>query len=226
MPISPKRNLAPESEPWGRSVDQRLDSIEKYASQYQQDTKNALSGVNSTASKLSDQVAAIQTLTEELQEQQSTLEAQQAQLSAQVAQIQDLVNSTILSSTLGLTTSGHTLPAGTTYNTVSSHSITVPAGFTKATVFAVCTLMGDATTGSSSLVAARPVWIVPAGVYPGTGYSSTIQMNTVGTVRMHTKGVFTGLNTGDSVTLQIQAWATSGLNNVTVDPDAIILFTR
>lgn len=59
MPVIPTRNLPPDAEPWGRSVDTRLGDMERAVNKIGQDTQNTLSGINGTLTKLGEQVAEI-----------------------------------------------------------------------------------------------------------------------------------------------------------------------
>lgn len=151
MSAIPKRNLPPDAEQWGRSVDARIERIEKVAERAQQDTDNAQSSINSTVNKLSEQVKAIDTLTQTLAAQQATLASQQSQLTAQVAQIQSVVNSQVYPA------SGHSdryvynLYPGANAE-ILAVNIAVPAGYSRALVFGTVSLSVGNTSGGLEAV--------------------------------------------------------------------------
>lgn len=91
MTVTPKRNLPPESEPWGRSIENRLDQSEAQSRRQTQDINNTLAGVNGSLVRLSEQVGEIRVITETLVQQQATLQAQQEQLQAQQSQLTQTV---------------------------------------------------------------------------------------------------------------------------------------
>lgn len=81
MPViqPPRRNLPPDSELWGRSVDSRITNLELADSRQNQSISNSLLGLNATLIQLSNQI--------------STLVTQQETLSSQQDQLTDLVSS-------------------------------------------------------------------------------------------------------------------------------------
>lgn len=162
MTVIPKRNLPPGAEPWGRSVDSRVQSLEGAATRQAQDIGNTLSGLNGSLSRLAEQVGEIRTITQTLVEQQAVLAAQQATLVAQQGQLQE--QQSTLSRTvadLSVVVNGMIRPS-TRYQPRSGFSITpamqvvvpttatVPAGYTGAVFFATAVLFAQNPTTSNS----------------------------------------------------------------------------
>lgn len=141
MSIIPKRNLPPDAEPWGRSVDERITGIEKTSAKNRRDTSNSQSAINSTVTKLSEQVAAIDGLTQRLAEQQ-------AQLSDQVDQLEALVNAQNFPVTTFTEQLEFVLTPGTgAVPEILRTNIAVPAGFSRAVVYTTASITAYNTTG-------------------------------------------------------------------------------
>lgn len=68
-----RRNLPPEAEPWGRTVDSRLDSIEKRLAKIDQDTSNSFQMLSGQLTQIINQQKAIQDTVAALGSQQELL---------------------------------------------------------------------------------------------------------------------------------------------------------
>lgn len=164
MSVTPKRNLPPASEQWGRSVDQRLDTIQAQSSRQSQDIGNTLTGVNASLVRLSEQVGEIRTITETLVEQQTTLQAQQEQLQTQqqtltqqqaqltqtVGELQTVVNGMIRPTSQQSTSGGFEITGTRTPN--DSITLPVPVGYTRAVVIAMSGVTAQNTTSNSGFL--------------------------------------------------------------------------
>ena len=117
--VVPKRNLSPEAEPWGRSVDDAITQLQRDVVKNAQDNSNAFAGIASSMQALSKQIADINT--------------QQATIAAQQATILSLLGKTVRAGQNGLTTTGFTV--NPTLSAVSSCTIPIPSGFNSAAVF-------------------------------------------------------------------------------------------
>lgn len=223
MSMMPKRNLAPESEPWGRKVDERLDSIDKTVAQNKQDTSNAQSAVNSTVTKLSEQVAAIDELTQELAAQQASLEEQQVQLSAQVQAIEEVVNAQVYPVTFHRDAVAFTLSAGPGA-TIVSGTVPVPVGYTRALVYATHEVTGANSSGSGDSLNAG-LRISGAGL----GWSPKASASASAAVSISTSAAALLTSLGPSILIEgraytdYQTWAN---NNNTANLNAMIIFLR
>lgn len=151
MSVTPKRNLPPQSEVWGRSVDQRLDTIQAQSSRQNQDIGNTLTGVNASLVRLSEQVGEIRTITETLVEQQATLQAQQEQLQTQqqtltqtVNELQTAVNAMVIPRSGGGEQRGFDITG--TPTPVVTLNIATPEGYSRALILAVSTVTGCNST--------------------------------------------------------------------------------
>lgn len=221
MITMPKRNLAPESEPWGRKVDERLDQIDKTVAQNKQDTSNSQSAINSTVTKLSEQVAAIDELTQELAEQQATLEAQQAQLAAQVQAMEEVINAQVYPVAVHSEAEGFTLYAGTNA-TITSATVPVPAGYSRALVYATATLSAINSTATPDFVS---VGIRINGVSDGYSTRCGVLSGSAGAL----SSTDASLIDGGSVTIEARASTDYGVwfhEYSVVSLDAMVIFLR
>ena len=109
----PPRNLPPDSERWGRWVEDGVLSLEQSDRETTQGVTNALNGLTATLGQLSGQI--------------STLTSQQAQLTA-------VVNALPVSIVQTASVNGFAVPNGTS-NRVST-TFTVPAGKTRCSIMA------------------------------------------------------------------------------------------
>lgn len=91
MPVYPQPNLGPNSAPWGRSVDKRLNGIESLLSRSDLENVNVNKQQNSTINSMNMQLLAIRTQQQVIVEQQAQIQAQQTTLSTQQAQLNDTV---------------------------------------------------------------------------------------------------------------------------------------
>lgn len=172
MSVTPKRNLPPQSEVWGRSVDQRLDTIQAQSSRQNQDIGNTLTGVNASLVRLSEQVGEIRTITETLVEQQATLQAQQEQLTTQqttltqtVGELQTVVGGMLSPSNRQSQIAGFALtPDSTIIDTVT---FDVPSGYTRASVIAMASVSAANATSSATFLYTQ---IVINGLRYGEGF--------------------------------------------------------
>lgn len=241
MIVTPKRNLSPASEPWGRRVDQRLDQIEKNAERNQQNTTNAQGAINSTVTKLSEQVGAIAVLTQQLAEQQAQLQAQQTQLSAQqatlqsqqaslqnqqnqmavqVAQINSVVNAQVTGiSFANATPTGGTIAMGPGGTYVVSN-ITVPEGFSRAYITAVSSM-----SLSGSGVQALPAIVINGSV----GHASRVEA-APGVVSAHGSANYalslSGLGGGSVISVGLRIVAATGLSSGDAAVSGTVIFLR
>lgn len=215
MSVTPKRNLPPQSEVWGRSVDQRLDTIQAQSSRQNQDIGNTLTGVNASLVRLSEQVGEIRTITETLVEQQATLQAQQEQLQSQqqtladqqttltqtVGELQTVVNGMIriggnqISPSSGFDIQNSAFP-------IASTSFVVPTGYTRAYVSAVTTVAAANQHAASYYLYNR---IRINGVSMGTSFDQAKTASWV-QVTSHAFWSLSGLTAGSSVPVVLEAW--------------------
>lgn len=143
----PDNALDPTSKAWSRKVEDEIRDLRTALNVDGSFSRNSAAGLNGTLRKISEQIAAIeetqaqiQTVVSGLEAQQAELAAQQAELSAQVARIDSLVNNQTVTR-VGQATAGYpafTVPTG--WGDYAIVDIPVPAGYTQATVMAVCTV--------------------------------------------------------------------------------------
>lgn len=148
MSVTPKRNLPPAAEPWGRSVDARVQAIEQASARQRQDNDNTLSGLNSSLLRLSEQVGEIRTITETLVEQQATLQAQQSMLTETVSQLQTVVNGMLVPQTGYDVNRGFTITPTPTM--IASMTFRVPNGYTQALIYAVAVTSASNSNADAS----------------------------------------------------------------------------
>lgn len=224
MNITPKRNLSDQAEPWGRSVDQRIADLEGSLSKYQQDTNNALKGINSTTTKLSEQVEAIDLLTQELASQQNLLETQQAQLSAQVTQIAALVNSQVYPVSAHVQETSIVIPQSSSNVTVARTEVAVPSGYTRALVYVSVVVNGfnngpttdnlycGAVINGSSIGFANRISTLTGNIGSAVA-TSTALITPLGST-LEIKG---------TTSSDFASWTSPGQNNVNLDTMVIFL---
>ena len=116
----PPRNLPPDSERWGRWVEDEVRGLSQSDVETTQGVTNALNGLTATLGQLSGQI--------------STLTSQQATLAAQQVQLTAVVNALPVSIVQTASVNGFAVPNGTS-NRVST-TFTVPAGKTRCSIMA------------------------------------------------------------------------------------------
>lgn len=155
--VVPRRNLPTNAEPWGRSVDDRLASVRTVVARQGQDTSNSLSALNSTVTRLGDQVAEISVIAD-------TLVLQQEELAR-------VVDSIPVSASASSERVGFVINAGT----IPQTDISIPwvAGKSRCDVFAT----GQSTFFSVGVAAANiAVWNIRIGDSFGP-YGAVIPLN-------------------------------------------------
>jgi len=162
--VSPKRFLPPESEPWGRSVDQDIAQIKIDTAKALSDSTNAFKSINSSMSLVSKQIAELTTLT-------STLVAQQAQLTQAVADITALNSSRVSSEGGQMSLASAVVP--TSWTTATTVSFTKPAW----AVNALVTVVGSATAFSGSTGGGLSAYVGISGVSGPTVFGETTITN-------------------------------------------------
>ena len=144
----PPRNLPPDSERWGRWVEEGVRSLEQSDLETSQGVTNALNGLTATLGQLSGQI--------------STLTSQQTQLTA-------VVNALPVSST----TTGYSadVTGGGSWTNVATATISVPTGKTQGSFFVSAQSFNTPTSASASafrLISGS--WISPT--FPASQYYS------------------------------------------------------
>ena len=59
MPVRPRNNLPPDSQPWAREVEKRIDQLEIENERFNQDVTNSFKTLNSSMNLLNEQVLAL-----------------------------------------------------------------------------------------------------------------------------------------------------------------------
>ena len=144
----PPRNLPPDSERWGRWVEDGVRSLEQSDLETSQGVTNALNGLTAPLGQLSGQI--------------STLTSQQTQLTA-------VVNALPVSST----TTGYSadVTGGGSWTNVATATISVPTGKTQGSFFVSAQSFNTPTSASASafrLISGS--WISPT--FPASQYYS------------------------------------------------------
>lgn len=152
MIIPPRRNLPTPAEPWGRSVDTRLSDLERDRVTQSETTNNALSAINTTLTRLGEQVGEIRSVTETLAQQQNTLSDQQSQLSSALDKLTEVVNGQILAETK--TSSQYVTYTGALRD-YAVVDFVIPEGYSKAYVMSVSSAAFDSTGAVNAAVYAR-----------------------------------------------------------------------
>lgn len=136
-----RRNLPPEAEQWGRTVDNAVQKLEQSVRTTSQDTLNALKGVNASVSAIAQQVERLNNITEtlsihqaELMEQQTRLENQQGELQEQQSVLLSLIETQSRVQMIRGSESAFGVTAGED-RTIVQTVYTVPEGYTRAVVF-------------------------------------------------------------------------------------------
>ena len=158
----PPRNLPPDSERWGRWVEDGVRSLEQSDLETSQGVTNALNGLTATLGQLSGQIGV-------LASQQTTLSAQQATLAAQQTQLTAVVNALPVSST----TTGYSadVTGGGSWTNVATATISVPTGKSQGSFFVSAQSFNTPTSASASafrLISGS--WISPT--FPASQYYS------------------------------------------------------
>lgn len=183
----PRRNLPPDAEPWGRWVEGLLLEQNSLTASNGQSINNTLRGVNASLQQLGNQ---IQTL------------------SAQQADITDLIDKQVIGASNSVITEDvYTTETATAYSAVS---VTVPAGFTKATVMAVSSAFYMSTSGiaevqmATRIAATDGAWQIIILDHPesaSTSHAATLTGLTPG--NLLTASTLAYNTPGDAITGQI-----------------------
>jgi len=158
--VSPKRFLPPESEPWGRSVDQDIAQIKIDNAKALSESANAFKSINSSMRLISKQIANLTTLT-------TTLAAQQIQLTQSVADITALNSSRVSSEGGQMSLAGAVVPAS--WTTATTVTFTKPAWAVNAFV----TVLGSATAFSGAAAGGLSAYAGISGVSGPTVLAET-----------------------------------------------------
>jgi len=158
--VSPKRFLPPESEPWGRSVDQDLAQMKIDNAKALSESTNAFKSINSSMNLVSKQIAELTTLT-------NTLAAQQAQLTQTVADITALNSSRVSSEGGQMSLASAVVPAS--WTTATTVSFTKPAW----AVNALVTVVGSATAFSGAAAGGLSAYVGISGASGPTVFGET-----------------------------------------------------
>lgn len=206
MTVIPKRNLPPGAEPWGRSVDARVQSIEQASARQRQDNDNTLKGVNASLVRLSEQVGEIRTITETLVEQQATIQAQQEQLQTQqatltqtVGELEVVVNGMIRPSTRYQPRYGFSVTPA--LQVVVPTTATVPAGYTRAVIYATAVLSARNSTTSDSFMYCD----INVGSLPLGSSFDEVKAGSWGQTTTSTSWIESGLSAGQILTVNALA---------------------
>lgn len=119
--VRPRQNLDPQSQQWARSVEADLDQLIQTQRVKDQTLENTLSGLANSLTNLGGLV--------------QTLSAQQEQLQTQQTQILNLLDNLIGYTSLDQGTYSGTLNAGTSWTTIGSGNLSLPAGTSNALVY-------------------------------------------------------------------------------------------
>jgi len=165
--VSPKRFLPPESEPWGRSVDQDITQIKIDNAKALGESTNAFKSINSSMRLISKQITDLTTLTTTLSAQQVTLAAQQIQLTQSVADITALNSSRVSSVGDQMSLASAVVPAS--WTTATTVSFTKPAWAVNAFV----TVLGSATAFSGAAAGGLSAYVGISGVSGPTVFGET-----------------------------------------------------
>lgn len=198
--VVPRRNLPANAEPWGRSVDDRLASVQTTLTRQQQDTSNSLSALNSTVTGLGEQVATVSEIT-------NTLVQQQAELERVVALIP--VSTSASSERRGFVINPGTIPQ-------TSISIPWVSGKTRCDVFAT----GQATFFSVGVASANiAAWNIRIGSSFGP-YGAVIPLNMDGntTSFTHTQTLVS------QVSVDVSAYSVAGASHGDGSANSVNLF--
>lgn len=170
MAVKPPSNLPPDSQPWGREVDTSISQLQFEARKTAQDNANSFSAVNNA-------LTAINTQNAQILAQNAQISAQNAQILAQQAQINSVLDDLIGYDSTWSNSSSATIGAGG-WVTISSGSLSVPAGAQNAIVYVVSTSnMSSGSAGHSGQVRIRingSVYMDRVHESPTTGSSRTL----------------------------------------------------
>lgn len=222
MPVVPRNNLPPESQPWARDRDAAIEQLQFDAAKNAEDNKNAFIAVNNSLTAISGQLADIATVQAEQAIQQAALASQQATLLAQQTQINATIASLLNTGSVGNSASGFNHNSTGFY---AGANITVPAGYTKATVLCIVDTSGGLSSGTGYFQIGANIGGVTGG--------SVAQAGSV------TEGVFsctgsairtlTGLTGGSLISVALHVMSASGSWNTgtaIANCNAIALFTK
>lgn len=212
--VSPTRNLPPEAEPWGRYIDTSLDQVRFDAQKNAQDIGNSLSSINGALAQLSSQIDSI-----------SKAVVAAASAAADAAAAAALANAAIANllsvGSVGNSASGFNHATSGNY---ASSNITVPAGYTSATILCVV----DTTASVSSGIGAFNLSASIGGVTGGTS-SQSLDFTWNFTASASGIRTLTGLTGGS--TIAVAANITSGTGSFNpafaiANCNAIAIFTK
>lgn len=193
----PKRNLPLEAEPWGRAIADRLLALERESELSSQNSGLANRGQNSTMNQLAEQIADIQASVDAAND---AIAAANLALAGQVAP-----------STNGDVGSGFTLT--TSDQVLASAPFAVPAGYTRAVVTAMGSVVGSTAAGGGDRLFAKVGINGIFGADMATVLASTI---TWGGVACYGALVLTGLS-GGSFNVDVRARLQTGPGSNFID---------
>lgn len=139
MATTPRRNLPPEAEPWGRYVDDELRALNGAVNRLAQDNKNAFEQVNSTMRQVSKQLTAISNA--------------QTDLAAKQAVLEDLLETQNVGDASWNSTMN--FPLTPTWTNLAACSLTVPAGYTSFSFQAIGSVIARNDTGATNYLYAE-----------------------------------------------------------------------
>lgn len=212
--VSPTRNLPPEAEPWGRYIETELAQVKFDANKNAQDISNSLSSINGTLTQLSGQVASI-----------SAAVAAAASAAADAAAAAALANAAIANllsvGSVGNSSSGFNHTASGNY---AISNITVPIGYTSATILCVV----DTTASVSSGIGA---FNLSASIGGTTGGTSSQSLDFSWNFTASASGIrtLTGLTGGSTIAVAANISSGTGAFNPTfavANCNAIAIFTK
>lgn len=205
----PDRNLTPEAQYWGRWVEQQLGDLQLSATAQGQATSMALAGINASIGKLSDQISAINTLQGQMATTISDLSTAQSNITTLLSDQIESVTATNFQSTTTVTTHP-------TYTNYAPITITVPAGYTQASVMAVTNFDTQGLSGGGMVVRTA----ISSNI--STGISETGKLSTSHAATL------TGLSGGGTFVVTSQAATTisATVAAIYVTTSAIVIFTK
>lgn len=177
----PNNNLPPESQPWGRSIEAQLRELQTTQTTHETRTGNTAAGLQGTLRKISEQIHALEEVTQGLVEVTTTLTEQQATLAAQQVRILELIDTQIELIDAGANDPG--VGFSTAWENRALWSAPIPAGgYTKVTFSGASVASCYNPTGNSVYIIARTFSRVPGGdEYWGASTQTTVPSGYEGT---------------------------------------------